>query len=99
MRKTFLFEVSLAGVFHVASRFWDRVYHFGDTLLEGSVFRDPSGPMRICQEVEVDPYDISGELTCGRPLAPPQVEEIVVYCTVHGAINYNLFLRPGIIEF
>ena len=30
MRRIFLFEGSQAGVFHVISRFLDRVYHFGD---------------------------------------------------------------------
>ena len=30
MRRIFLFEGSQAGVFHVTSRFLDRVYHFGD---------------------------------------------------------------------
>ena len=30
MRRIFLFEGSQAGVFHITSRFLDRVYHFGD---------------------------------------------------------------------
>ena len=30
MRRIFLFDVSQSGVFHVTSRFLNRVYHFGD---------------------------------------------------------------------